>query len=434
MGCSMARSTLVPLLCMIWLAGCDGEAATRWSGVMRDSAGVTIVSNPDSGFLPPDLLPTAREELRIGRMDGPAELQFGAIVGAAVDGSGNIYVLDALARRVRVFDSDGRFLREMGGPGEGPGEMSSRVMLVMLGPGDTVLVADGGQRRVIRFTPDGNPAGSFLLPSTDGEPLRFASLPDGRIVQQARRLPTQDAPIIEERDRLLVRNTSGTVVDTLSLLPAGAGMRMSASGMQYFYFASEPFWQIDNRGRLIYGMNSEYRIEVHDAAGKLERVITKEHSPIPVSEKDRAGILEFMRQGMLRANRPPAEIDRTFRATAFAEFYPAYSYFVPGPRGTLWVQRVRTSAELADRPFNASEVRSPRWDLFDPQGRLAGTVTLPDGFVPLQTVGDGFIGMWRDEWDVQHIVRLRIAGLDAVAGAVSRAADSIPAGAHAPGT
>ena len=65
----------------------------------------------------------ANVDLQFGSVDGAdPNLTFGAIrVQAASDGT--IYVLDQQAAEVRVFDSDGRYLRTIVLRGEGPGEI-----------------------------------------------------------------------------------------------------------------------------------------------------------------------------------------------------------------------------------------------------------------------------------------------------------------------
>jgi hypothetical protein len=56
------------------------------------------------------------------------------------------------------------------------------------------------------------------------------------------------------------------------------------------------------------------------------------------------------------------------------------------------------------------------WDIFDSAGRYLGVVTMPARFT-LRTIRGGRIyGVWRHEFDVQYVLRLRIVG-DLGAGA-----------------
>ena len=51
-------------------------------------------------------------ELAIAELDGPPEYTFARVSGLAADDRGRVYVADADAHDVRVFDADGRFVRQ----------------------------------------------------------------------------------------------------------------------------------------------------------------------------------------------------------------------------------------------------------------------------------------------------------------------------------
>ena len=66
------------------------------------------------------------QELRIGRVDGSGPDVFAEVHDLAVDASGRIYVLDPGWQDVRLFDRDGRFIRQLAPEGDGPGERRYR--------------------------------------------------------------------------------------------------------------------------------------------------------------------------------------------------------------------------------------------------------------------------------------------------------------------
>jgi len=53
-------------------------------------------------------------------------------------------------------------------------------------------------------------------------------------------------------------------------------------------------------------------------------------------------------------------------------------------------------------------VGSDAWDVFDADGRLLGTVTMPAGFRPLKFTDDAVYGVWRGELGVEYVVRLKV--------------------------
>jgi hypothetical protein len=410
------------LLSLLAAACAGGDGSADWNGTMRDSAGVAIVENPEQGMWTDESRPTIQEELKIGSSDGAAEEQFGMIVGLDIDSQGRIYVMDQQARRVRVFGPDGAFIREMGGSGSGPGELSQASAGLILTAGDTILVPDMGQMRLTRYTPDGTALGSTPINMAEGIPMRWDLMPDRRIVQQARlmQVPGGPPPAPGEQaeqagpkpDMLLVRSTAGLVTDTLMELPIGQSFQIGQGGMRMKVFEPEPVWTIDKQGRIVFGLNSEYRLRVHREDGSLERLITRPFVRQPVTEADRSEFLRFMREAWKNAGVPPAAMDQLMANIEFADHYPAFASLLGGPDGSIWVQHVRTAQQVAEAggEFNAQDVGASDWDIFDSQGRFLGVLSLPQRFQPVRVVGQRLYGIWRDELDVQHVLVVQTSG------------------------
>ena len=85
------------------------------------------------------------EVYRVGSSSGEDWEQFGSIFQVSFDGSGNLYVLDIYASRVVVVDPEGGFAGVVGGPGDGPGEFRFPRSLAVLEDG-RVVVGDTGHR------------------------------------------------------------------------------------------------------------------------------------------------------------------------------------------------------------------------------------------------------------------------------------------------
>ena len=91
---------------------------------------------------------------------GRAAGQFEAPRGVAVDGEGNVYVVDTANTRLQKFTADGVFQWSVGGPGSGPGQFAR----IQNGPGPTgiavdndghVYVADTWNHRVVKLDSQG---------------------------------------------------------------------------------------------------------------------------------------------------------------------------------------------------------------------------------------------------------------------------------------
>ena len=399
-------------------AACSDGGGEEWGGTMTDSAGIVVVHNTGDEDWSLVAQPVVTEELSLGELDGAAELQFGQIAAIDVAPDGTMYVLDQQAAQVRVFDATGEFVRTVGKPGNGPGELSPGTAGLLVGDGDTLHVADMMRQRIQRYGPDGEDAGGAPVPFAEGIPIVWSITPERQFVTQVRvmRMPgTPDAAAPRApRDWLLLRDASGTVVDTLIGLESGQTLDFSGDAPRMRLFSSEPVWALLSDGSLVHGRNDGYRLEVVDAAGTVERVVTRPFGREAVTESDREGLRRLMREAMQQqAQAPPAAIEQFISSIEFADHYPAYARILGGPGNTIWVQHIRTAAmaEREGRTFDPQDIGAPEWDVFDREGRFLGVLTMPPRFQPLRVVDDRVYGVQRDELDVQHVVRLRVTGL-----------------------
>lgn len=402
------REAAIVACALVMQAGC-GEGSGRWGGTISDSAGIQVVMNPEAGLWAGEMQPTVEEELRIGRAEGDPNYQFGMIAGVDVADDGSIVVLDQQARVVRVYDAAGQFLRTMGGPGGGPGELSpGAVGLIVLA--DTILVPDMGLQRMTRYTLNGDVLESFPIPMAEGIAVRWVERGDGRLVQQARIMSFPGQPTIEPKDLLLLRESNGVVTDTLMTLPAGRTFTATENSMSMRFFEAEPVWAMHDDGSVWFAMNSEYSIQQYNAEGELQRIVRRPYEKKPVTEADKTEFLDMLRELMTRQGAPPAAVDQMLGITSFAETYPAFANLLAGPEGTLWVQRIRTATEVQQEggTFDIQDTGSSTWDVFATNGRYLGPVTLPERFTPIRVIGDRMYGIWRDELDVQHVMEVRV--------------------------
>jgi DNA-binding beta-propeller fold protein YncE len=114
------------------------------------------VSEPAIG-LPEDAYEKQRRDLAAAATwgsYGEGAGQFNYPKGIAVDGHGNVVVADSYNHRVQVFDKDGGFVRQWGGAGSAPG-LFQEPWGIAVDDADRIYVADTWNHRVQVFDSEG---------------------------------------------------------------------------------------------------------------------------------------------------------------------------------------------------------------------------------------------------------------------------------------
>jgi hypothetical protein len=366
---------------------------------------VTIVLNTDEGMWTAEEGWTVEEEMRLGALEADPSYQFGQIGSIAVGSNGDIYVTDLQAQQVRVFSNSGEYLQTIGGPGNGPGELGRNARYLTVSPGDTLIVPDPTNRRVNRYAPDGTALASTPLRPEEGRPMRYYLTHRGVLVAQVR-MPTPDT-----LDHIVVLEPSGLFGDTLTTFPSGGAGRIPGEIHQ---FSPEPMWNVTDSLTIVYGVNNDYRIGMYDRAGSLTRILAKEYEPAPVTPRDRRAFFAYLDGAWLDAGVVPSRLPELHAITRFAEVYPAYYGIHIGYNGSIWVQRIQTPGGLSDEELERynflEEFGSTTSDVFDSEGRYLGVVEMPARFQPRTFLGDKIYGVWRDDLDVQYVMRLTVVG------------------------
>lgn len=184
--------------------------------------------------------------------------------GLAVDGEGNIWVVDANRGTLDIFAPDGTFVESWGGPGDGDGQFAFFADMhqfgngdVAFGPDGSIYVLESGNFRVQRFAAD---RGFVLSWGEEGEadgqflrPVGIAVDPSGNVfVSDAQRA---DVQVFDAEGRFLTAFGGLGVEEGQLILPQG--IAVDARGM---------LWVVD-RG------NS--RLQQFDADGTVHAVVGK---------------------------------------------------------------------------------------------------------------------------------------------------------------
>jgi hypothetical protein len=392
-------------LCFSFLA-CS-SACTRGdtgaASTVRDSAGVAIVETAHSTETE---YWTARQVLDIGPDSSSETGVFGSIAGVTADAQGRIYVLDQQAQQVHVFAPDGKFVRSLGRPGKGPGELSRFANGLLITHDGSVWVPDYAQARINAYSPEDSsklntiplvnrPGGrSWVLRGNDTLTYRAVSITRDSLG----RFRTWDG---------VVRTIAGSsALDTLLVFDYTPTEIGAPPNLRIPLIVNAALWALLPDGRLVSSSLDREFIRMHKPDGSVERIVRNaEWVRAPLTESDRAALKELLRQKLTllggdaaASQSPNVEVwDR----------WPAITALRAGPDNTIWVQRRGAIEDIdamaVNSPDTPERFGGARWDVLDSSGRSLGFVRFPAGFRPYDAREARIYGVSTDSLGVQRV-------------------------------
>ena len=345
---------------------------------------------------------TATQVFALGRAEGAEHEMFGEVAGVVFDAQENLYVLDGQAKRVMVYDRAGRFIRQIGKEGQGPGELIAPMQMVV-GADGTVIVSDLARRAYSLFRSDGtflrNVTMEGMMPEF-GAPLRWH--PRGGVVSTFREPPRDriqpgTATITENTLPLAFQPIAGGAPTQLFSIPRTSTTQTSSSAPGQVMMRRTPppvftprvlFGTLPS-GQTALSFTSGYTVRILDQNGQTLRYLQRPLRARLTTERDRERAREQERErmesgrGMMRITMggpggggtpPPAprmpSVEQRLAELRFADTIPALQGLLVTPSGKLLVER--TGVNVGD-PGPV--------DVITPAGQYLGTFTdsgLPD--------------------------------------------------------
>ena len=371
------------------------------------------------------LEPTIEDVYRVGTaVTGEAWEQFGRIESLGFDGAGNLHIFDKQAQFVYVVGTDGSLIRQLGGPGEGPGEFSTpgamavfadgRVVVVDLRIGYHVFAADGELERLVRMgnrtdiTRVGRVAAQpgadaiigvptlatrwVITGAAYGQPVSFP--PSHAFERTALSGEESDTDTIAEawlppKD---LEGLDGTALVNAALMPT----------LPRPVFAPELHWGVLPDGRVAFSDSSTYTVKVAEVGAGVVRILTRPFLPEPVTGR----IIRAERDRRLRRleerARPGENLEDRRQSIEEWKFHTEVS--VIRGLGTTWDGQIWVLRRGED-PSDDGPV-----DVLTADGGYlgsyrAGTTRIPDAFGP-----DGLVAFIdTNDLGVQTVVVRRVA-------------------------
>jgi hypothetical protein len=387
---SRLHTTMPAVLLAALTAGCSGAGADRGGWVHETSTDGAVTTVRTTGGSVWGGTARLIEEASIGVEAGPDEYLLGQ-VGSLAAHDGRIYVLDRQVPILRVYDREGTWLADIGGPGNGPGEMESPTS-VRVNPVDgTIYVRDGRQGRLNVYSADGDPIDTWPIRSGFMTSRQLVVTEVGDLYTYSW-LIDDEATDFTDRPNIMARLEAEGLTDDYLLVPdcTVEGWDIEFRDENSWISNTIPFaptgeWIMSPLGVMIAGVSDDYRFDIHHPDGTITR-IEREWEPVPVEAGERqwyraraTANMRSMAPGWAWSNRRDVPTVK-----------PPFDGFIADPDGRVWVIRQGPGIEVEDAdpdPEDRTEFYSdPRWletwfvDVFDLEGRFLGEVDLPEGF------------------------------------------------------
>ncbi len=374
---ALAVAALAASACWAPESGTSVSGPGSWRGEIL-SGEVTTVRTLDG--LAWDVPYSLDLSFSLGAEEGADGPLFGALGGVAV-GESRIYAVDNEAQVVRVYDLGGRYVGDIGGPGEGPGEFRYPKGVGLTADG-RLLVQDNSAREIHVFDASGQFLESWRRPLiTKIWDDRFLVTPEGKAFIWELQNPGE----ADSDDWAMTRYGQDGLEDLTIATPAfgenedyvrwGLGWDAGA--------AAEPFamirqWAMTPDGTLVVAPADEYQLEIRPlggAAWHIERAVDR----VAVQP----GEFEWAVRNIVlaaRAQSPGWE----WTGSTSPDTKPFVKRVYWGGSGTLWVLRELEATRVAGCATASEDLTQrlerPCWkanqvfEVFDADGRLATVV------------------------------------------------------------
>jgi len=256
------------------LAFCGGEKS-KYPVTVETIDDVKVVTNPD---FPRDGTTTyeLEEDLSIGGDVDDEDYIFHRPFDVKVAADGKIIVLDWGDSTFKIYDKDGKYIRTIGGRGQGPGEFE-RLINFSIGSDGNIYIMDSMNHRVAVLDEQGEYLAGFRI--EEGLPVEIATDQKNLIYFG---IQFQDDEI--RKLRILRYNSAGEEMIDYGLFQlVQPVITKSSKGLvtsSMSRHAATTVWKVNKEGKLYAGYGERYQISVYDPDGNLFLKFGREYVPV----------------------------------------------------------------------------------------------------------------------------------------------------------
>lgn len=311
--------------------------------------------------------------------------EFTQIRGLRELSDGRLIITDWLEERLVVIDFETETSRDLYRVGPGPEEFRLPQRLIAM-PGDTTLLQDRGNQRLLILDPELNIVGLQRGPPS----LRYRPTPravdsEGRFYftlpgwATGREPSSTDSIDVWRWDRATDQVVALAKIQG-SKPRSDAGQPRMTPGIPFVMFAAQDGWSVAQDGTVSLVRAGAYRVDRVASSGEVEVGPALPSTSRPVTARDRhTYVRDFLETSPIGGRgvglQPPDAVDdgevaQMVRTNEFAETIPPFvaSEVHMAANGRLWVGHWSLTG---DAP--------PTYDVFHPAGRLLYRVQFPKG-------------------------------------------------------
>ena len=335
--------------------------------------------------------------VEIGGRAGKGPESILKVVGVIRLDDGSVVVATGSLAELKFFDRKGEYVSTSGGAGFGRGTFQKLDGLQYLETGE-IAAYDEGLRSISVFDATGEYVRDLMVGYDARNNGAFRSIEgvfddESVLIHQTR--PPAERTGAKRSDEWFVRvPREGMPITVTNAFPGEELVYRTFSNSRDV--ARPPFGRALHVAvaptRFYVGDDDQYAISAFSPEGTLLHVVRLEGAERPVTED---AIDEYM-DTRIQPNRdlPRSYLEPPLRALISRKTMPAFSALRADPDGFLWAR----DFDLA-LPGHQRE----RWNIFDPNGRYLGPLTMPKGFA-LMTVGLDYIaGVTRNEYGGERV-------------------------------
>jgi hypothetical protein len=143
--------------------------------------------------------------------------------------------------------------------------------------------------------------------------------------------------------------------------------------------------------RFYFGSQDAWEIEVWSQTGELRRLIRRDEPPVQVTDDHVNAVMQDVVEEADDSDQA-RQFRRMFREAPIPDYHPAHGSIYVDALGYLWVEEYRLPDEAVRNTI-----------IFDPDGRMVGSVVLPSGLRILEIGEDYLLGRDADDLGVESL-------------------------------